>query len=115
MTAIVNVKGVSLNLNGTTLVVPPLTLGALQQLQDRLAAFTGGLDSASIATVIDVALAALRRNYPELNREALADMIDVANMVDVMQAVMDVSGMRRKAQEEADAGEPSTGTSSMPT
>lgn len=95
--------GITLTLGGTKYVVPPLTLGALQQLQPRLAAFQGGVDASSIDTVLDVALAALRRNYPEITREEIAEAIDVANMADVFAAVMGISGLTRRSAEAGEA------------
>jgi hypothetical protein len=115
----VKFKGITLSLGGTDYVVPPLNLRTLQELQDRLVAFSGGVDAASISVVIDALHGALARNYPEITREACIDLLDLENMVDVMQAVMDVSGLRRKtleAQATAEQAEsPSTGPSSTPT
>lgn len=113
----VKVKGISLELNGTTYVVPPVALGTLEAMQDRIEAFTGGLDKKSVTTVIDCLYASLKRNYPDLTRDDAAELVDVGNMGDVMQAVMDVSGLRRKKIEEEQAGNlvpPSTGGSSTP-
>lgn len=113
MTAIPKVKGVQVTFaDGTLLTVPPLNLAALESLQDRLSKFAGGMDKESIALVVDAALAALHRNYPEITRERLVnDLLDVGNFQEVMEAVMDVSGLKRKEQEkalgEARAGMPS--------
>lgn len=101
----VKVKGISFPFNNEqTLVIPPIALGALEQLQERITAFTGdAMDSKSVATVIDASFAALKRNYPDITREEVADLIDVENMAEVFACVMDVSGLKRKA---AEAGEP---------
>lgn len=99
------IKGILLDLGGTRYEVPPLALGDLERLQDRLGAYQGGLDAASVGTVLDVAHAALRRNYPELTRERIGELVDLGNMADVFEAVMDVSGLKRRAQEE-DGGKP---------
>lgn len=105
MTDIVKVKGIRLLLGGRDWVVPPLNLAALEQLQEQLARFSGGLDADSVALVLDATTAALRRNYPDITREQVADMLDVANMAEVMEAVMDVSGLKRQAQEATPPGE----------
>lgn len=100
MASTVKIKGLVLNLGGTDYVVPPLSLGAMEQLQDRMAAFTGDIsDKQQVATAIDALHAALRRNYPDLERAQVAELIDVGNMFDAFEAVMDVSGARRKAAE----------------
>lgn len=105
--AVVKVKGIPVNLGGEDFVIPPLSLGALEQLQERVANFRGDIgDKEQVATVIDAALAALKRNYPEISRQEVADMIDVGNMADVFEAVMDVSGLKRKALEAGEAPQP---------
>ena len=108
---IVKYQGITLNLGGADLVLPPISLGALEQLQTRIAGFTGDvLDAAQVTTVIDAAHASLLRNYPETTREQVADMIDVGNMADIWGAVMDVSGLKRKAlAEEPQEGEVKAG------
>ena len=112
MTGVVKVKGIPMLLGGTEYVVPPLALGALEQFQDRINSFTGDVsDLKQVGAVIDIAHAALKRNYPELPRETVAnDLIDVGNMIEIFEAVMDVSGLKRKAKEQA-AGEAAAGNS----
>ena len=102
----VRIKGVTVELNGTNYVIPPIALGALEQLQERIVEFNGNIqDVKQISTVIDCAYAALRRNYPDMTREEVADLIDIGNMNEVFVAMMDVSGLKRKEQEAAQAGE----------
>lgn len=108
--SIVKVKGIPVELGGEVLIVPPLSLGSLEQLQAGIAGFTGDVfDKAQIALVIDAALAALRRNYPEMTRERVAEFIDVANMPEVFEALMDVSGLKRKSMEAVTPGEAQPG------
>lgn len=103
---IAKVKGIVISLGGADYVVPPIALGALEQLQERLAKFSGDVsDMAQISTVIDAAHAALLRNYPDMTRAQVADLIDVGNMHAVFEALMDVSGLRRKQAEAAQSGE----------
>ncbi len=103
------IPGVKIFLGGTEYIVPPLSLGSLEELQDRIASFREGtVDPASVKMVIDCSLRALKRNYPEMTREQLVEVLDVGNMGDVMGAVMDVSGVRRKQQEQ-DAGKAAAG------
>lgn len=109
MSGAVKVKGVPVVLGGDIYIVPPIALGALEQLQERIASFTGDVtDLKQVATVIDAAHSALKRNYPDMTRDQVADVIDVGNMADVFEAVMDVSGLKRKGLEtqgEATPGE----------
>jgi len=99
---VVKVKGIPKDLGGATYVVPPLSLGALEQLQERLGSYTGDVNNpADVRTTID---AALKRNYPDIKREEVAELIGLENMIEVFEAVMDISGMRRKAYEAASTG-----------
>lgn len=113
------IKGIHINLGGRDLVVPPLNFKALQDLQERLASFTGDTSPESIQLVLDAAHAALSRNYNDVTKEFLAEYLDLENMADVMRAVMDVSGLQRKSIESSSTAEgaqnPSTGPSSTPT
>ena len=91
------IKGVALTLAGAEYIVPALSLGALELLQDRIEAFNGAMTKESVATVIDCLHAALGRNYPEMTRAQAADLVDVENFSEVMGAVMNTSGMVRGA------------------
>jgi hypothetical protein len=85
-------------------VIPPLALGDLETLQDRIGVLQdGAIDPQSISTIIDATHAALKRNYPELTRADVANEIDLGNMMDVIGAVMDVAGVKRRALDEKKA------------
>jgi len=96
-------KGLEFDFGGQRLVIPPLTLGALESMQERLQRLEGvsSIEPEAIRTVVDAATLALVRNYPKMTRAEVADLIDLANMQEVMAAVMDVSGMLRKQREAA--------------
>lgn len=96
------IKGITIDLGGADYVVPPLSIGSLERLQDRIEAFEGGMGKESVSLMVDVAEAALKRNYPDITRDSLVEIMDVSNMEDIFSAVMDVSGLKRKA---IDAGE----------
>lgn len=94
MNAIVKVKGVSVDFAGGALVVPPLSLASVEALQSRLASYSGTL--ADVGIVIDALHHALRRNYPEMTREEVGELVDMENMSAVMEAVMNVAGLRAR-------------------
>lgn len=96
------IKGNDFDFGSVVLTIPPLSLGDLELLQDRMGTLqVGATDAQSVGTVIDATHAALKRNYPELTRQEVAGLIDIANMGDVLECVMDVSGAKRKADEAA--------------
>lgn len=107
MTTVVRVKGIPVDIGGTILIVPPLSLGALEQLHEPLNRFTAeSFNMANVVVVVDAAYAALKRNYPDLTRQEVADGIGLENMNDVLEAVMDVSGLKRKEKEAAGEVQP---------
>jgi hypothetical protein len=103
---VVKVKGIPMELGGTDYIVPPLSLGALEQLLPRITSFKANpSDVADIKVVVDAAHAALKRNYPDIERSVIADAIGLENMMDVMDTIMDISGLKRKAKEAEQMGE----------
>lgn len=112
--ALVRFPGIAIALAGDEYIVPPLNLGTLEQMQKRLQDFNGGIDAASVNTVLDATHAALLRNYPEITRDEIAELVDVGNMQEIMQAVMDVSGLRRKALETKDLAPEVAGEGAAP-
>ena len=101
------VKGVKFEFaNGEELVIPPLSLGALEIVQEDLSAFDGTMSSKSVGAVVLAVHLALQRNYPDMTAEKVkSELLDLSNMSEVMQAVMDIGGLLRKAQEAKKTGE----------
>ena len=98
------IKGINYRFpNGETYTIPPLSLGALELIQEGLGAFDGTLSKQSVQVVVQAVYLALKRNYPEMSVEKVKeDLLDLGCMLEAMQAVMDVGGLRAKAQQ----GEP---------
>lgn len=91
-------QGRVVRLGGENYTVPPLALGALRRLLPTINAIqaeasAGTMSEAAIDGVIDVAFAALSRNYPDLTREAVADLVDISTMNEVIEAVVSESGL----------------------
>lgn len=107
------IKGIDFPFPEGTLTIPPLALGDLELLQERLGALqVGAADANSVATTIDATFAALKRNYPEMSRADVAALLDLENMVEVLECVMDVSGIKRKSLEAAKKAESAASSSS---
>lgn len=93
-------QGIPYDFGGRVLVIPPLSLGAMEKMQDRLTSVRDGrVDQEAIAATIETVHAALKRNYPDMTREEVADLIDLENMQAAMACAMDVGGLKRKALE----------------
>lgn len=101
----VKVKGVPVTFDtDTTLIVPPIALGDLEQLEERLKA-------PNVTTMIDAVHAALRRNYPDMTREDVGRLVDTVTVQEAFGAAM--SGQKRAASS-GEALAPSTGADSTP-
>ncbi|OIR10975.1 hypothetical protein GALL_71460 [mine drainage metagenome] len=111
------IKGMDINLGGTVYTVPPLSLGAIEDMHDRLLSFKGGADPESCKLVIDCTWRALKRNYPDIERDFVRENVGFENMGEVMSAVMNVSMLRQKGDDAAGKAmaESSTGTGSTST
>ncbi len=87
--------------------VPALGFGALRDLQDNVGKLVGvqnGRPSEEqMNAVIDIVHAALKRNYPSLNRQDVDDMLDIENFQPILEAVLKVSLSARPQSGEAQA------------
>lgn len=95
-----NPRGTPLKIEGTTFIFAPLSLGAIEKLLPALQSFQPN----DVGTVIDVAHKSLKRNYPDITRDDVADLIYMDQLTEVMAAVMNVSGLKNESGD-SEAGE----------
>ena len=92
----VKYDGTLVVLGGEEMIVPPLNFRSLRLLGSHLESLSRvGADIPSpdnVESIILILHAAIERNYPEYTREKLEDNLDLANMTEVIAAVMRVSG-----------------------
>lgn len=94
------VKGIEVDFSGVKLVVAPLNFAFLEDNGDRLKNLTlDTSDPTQVSFVVDALVSSLLRNYPETDRNYVRNIVDLGNLNDVMAALMDVSGLKRKAIE----------------
>jgi hypothetical protein len=90
-------EGEVVNLGGDEYVVPALSLRQVQKYAPFLnkleSEITGMPEAAQMDEIVNVMLAALSRNYPEMTKEQLLDLVDLGNMRSVLKAVMRISGL----------------------
>lgn len=91
--SIPKIRGKIVNMDGRDFVVPPLNLKAFQSLEEELKTYNGKPNVEQLATAVKLAHAAMIRNYPDLTADEMADMMDLGNMAEVMDAVMGGSGL----------------------
>ncbi|ENV98291.1 hypothetical protein P7L54_20785 [Acinetobacter bereziniae] len=96
-----NPRGTMIQIDGHPFVFAPLSLGAVEKLLPALQGFQPN----DVGTVIDVAHKSLKRNYPEISRDDVADLIYMDQLEEVMGAVMAVSGLKNKEAQEGGSGE----------
>lgn len=90
--AIVKVPGVELTLGGEKFVIAPLTAGPLKQLLPQFERIQELSIVEQLDVAVDAAYHSLRRNYPDITRERVEnELVDLANMGDVIQAATIVS------------------------
>lgn len=105
MTPAPQIKGIPLTLGGVSYTLPPASLATLEAMADQLdkvnASFSAGqnIGMRDMLFVIDFATACLRRNYPDISRQLVADGIGLENVLEVMQMCLDASGLMRKAHQ----------------
>lgn len=84
-------EGTSLRIGAATYVVPALTVRQYRQHLHQLrslARLAGLPTDEGFAAIVDVVHAALTRNYPDMTRDQLEDMIDVGNIAPLIRAIM---------------------------
>lgn len=100
-----NVKGIPLVLAGVTYTLPPASLATLENLGPRLDVLNskmsgqGAVELADFGVAADLVTDCLRRNYPDIKRELVAEHIGLESIGEVMAMCYDTSGLLRKKLE----------------
>lgn len=97
--------GIKVNLGGKEYTVPPINLKALRQLGPKFASMAKAVDTGNISglfegaqldTMLEVILSAMSRNYPDLTKDDLEEVVDLGNLVDLFGAVCAQSGLKKQ-------------------
>ena len=92
------IPGTNITLGSKKYLIPPLNFTALRKHKPFLMrAMKGTIDPTAIGdddfdVMLDLVYLALKRNYPALTEEELADQLDMSNIQVVMPALMKTSG-----------------------
>jgi hypothetical protein len=90
--------------------IPALGFRSIIDLQERveaLASMGARPTVEQMDTVATIVHAAMKRNYPDITVESVADMLDLENYAEVLDAVLAISGFTKAA---APSGEASAST-----
>jgi len=106
-------EGVKVNAGGRELVLPALNLGALKRLREQFKVISGidpatqgaTLTDAQVDAMTDIILASVRRNYPEITREEIEELVDLNNLPSAIEAILGQSGFAKRTQP-GEAGSP---------
>jgi len=71
------IPGVETKLGRHTYIVPPAPFACVEKYED---VFMGREDAPKPSVIFDILFMSLKRNYPDLDRDALALDVDVSNM-----------------------------------
>ncbi|MFV5661073.1 hypothetical protein VXR58_12800 [Acinetobacter pittii] len=86
---VVNPRGNSKEIAGQTWIFAPAPLGTLERFEEQLKS-----NNVPVSVIIDMAHVCLKRNYPDISREYVADeIVDMANMEEVLALVTKTSGL----------------------
>lgn len=97
------VEGQTITIAGIDYVVPALNFKALKSLRPQIKLLESMQGSDALPTdeqfdaIVDVVLAAINRNYPSLDRDALSSMIDLGNAQAILRACLSASGVSTSA------------------
>jgi hypothetical protein len=76
--------GLEVQLGGTTYVMPPLSAKAAKAYWPRMLALQAGTEEDVLDLGAGVAHACLARNYPEITREQVDELVDLGNVEELL-------------------------------
>lgn len=96
------IDGASVKMGGKEYTIPPLTFRHIQKLEpliNSIGQIQGTPTEKQMDAVAEIVHMAMSRNYPEMKREDVLDLLDLGNLKSVLDAVMGISGLVNKAGE----------------
>lgn len=97
------IDGEKIQINGVEYIVPALTFKQVKALSEDISQIgsvkDANLGADKIEKMLNIIHAAFSRNYPDMTREQVEDMLDLKNVRDVFHAVLGVSGFVEKKRE----------------
>lgn len=89
--------GQPIKIDGKEWIVPALNFKAIRKLRSQIEALaamplTASISDEQIDVVVEIIFTALTRNYPDLTKPEVEEMLTLANMKSIVSAIMGVSG-----------------------
>jgi hypothetical protein len=87
------IPGITINMGDRDWLVPPLSLSQLLSFLPRVQELTAagqvvGLGPEQLGMLVEIITAAMQRNYPEITKEQVADLLDLGNARTVLAATL---------------------------
>lgn len=95
--------GVKVKIGDAEYVVPRLTVGAFQRIS-KAGATTSDANATDV--LLEQIAIALRGNYPDINAEALKEVVFADELLEVHRAVLVAAGVKKSESAEGEAGSP---------
>jgi hypothetical protein len=92
------IDGKEVRISGVDYIVPPLNFKQLKALKGDIAILSAGgtSDEEQFDAVVRICHAALSRNYPDITKERLEEMLDLSNFGKIASAVLGSSGFEKQ-------------------
>lgn len=88
--------GAEFEMGGQRFIIAPLTATVYEQFKQQLFDITS---IPEMGLVADLAFHCLRRNYPDITREQVLELVDRSNFLLLWEHIMDAAGLLRQAGE----------------
>ncbi len=96
------IDGTEIKMGGETYTVPPLNFKRLRKLQPLLSKLNTtdarNMSDGQFDSAVEIVHLALTRNYPDLEREKVEELLDLKNLPFVMAAIMGQSGLVQQGE-----------------
>lgn len=115
-------KGVPMQMGDQLLILPPMSLGIIEDFQDQIDDMLAGKVKKPVSLMIDIFHRTLQRNYPELSRDQVREGLGLDDLQGMFTTLLKASGWEvgsaTPPPEGTPEGEPlaaGTGAASTPT
>jgi hypothetical protein len=93
------IDGEEIELSGEKFIVPPCNFSGMEKYLAKAEQLEGATYAQQVDLLSDMILIALSRNYPELTKERLKDLLDSEGCNKAIAAIVRVSGLKKSQME----------------
>lgn len=95
MTQVTN-QGTVVQLAGVRYIMPPISLGAIEREGDAFTELAEGrTPTGKLTFIAKLVTESLRRNYPDIDGDLVANSVDLGNLQELVGALMSTTGLVR--------------------